>query len=467
MPSPRESRHPSLRRWSFTAVLALSGPAAAADPAEDRSVPRAAPVGGLAAPVPGMPEIPPVGPRGTLGPDVYRRRRQAVMEKFKTGAALVVNEMKFEGAREGMDFYYLTGIDEPEAGLLLQPTAKPPPFHTMAREILFLSPLDSEGERVHGARAMLPSNALEVSTGIATILRLRALPTALVDACVHRGGLVYLGRFVADPRPKPRVMELYGKTLERTYGCKVSDLNGTLARMREVKEPAELQLMRQAIAYTGAGHAAALKAIRPGATEFQVKDAVESAFRKAGSRHVAYDSIVGSGTNSTFLHYPKDDRTMKAGELILIDAAGEAEYYAADITRTYPVNGKYTAEQRVLYDIVLKAQNAGIAAARAGVRVADVDAAVRKVIEDAGYGDYAIHGCCHFVGLEVHDAGDYDAPLPAGAVITVEPGIYIPQRGTGVRIEDEILITAGGSELLSGAIPRDPGEIERLMAAGR
>jgi Xaa-Pro aminopeptidase len=114
---------------------------------------------------------------------------------------------------------------------------------------------------------------------------------------------------------------------------------------------------------------------------------------------------------------------------------------------------------------VLKAQAAGIAAAKAGVRVADIDAVTRKVIADGGYNDYYIHGCCHFVGLQVHDAGDYDAPLPAGAVITVEPGIYLPQRGFGVRIEDEILITPTGAELLTGSIPKDPAEIERLMAA--
>ena len=121
-------------------------------------------------------------------------------------------------------------------------------------------------------------------------------------------------------------------------------------------------------------------------------------------------------------------------------------------------------DQRAIYDIVLKAQAAGIAAAKAGVQVADVDAATRKVIAEAGYGDYYIHGCCHFVGLEVHDAGDYDAPLPAGAVITVEPGIYLPQRGFGIRIEDEVLITPNGAELLTGAIPKDPAEVERLMA---
>jgi len=254
----------TLARCSLAAVLAAPFAASAADPKEDRTVPRPLPTGPLAAPLPGLPEVPLIGPRGTLGPDVYRRRRQAVMEKFKTGAALVVNEMKFEGDRSGMDFYYLTGIDEADAALLLQPSVKPPPFFTVAREILFLSALDVEEERVHGARPTLPSNALEVSTGIATIRRLRSLSGALIDACVHRGGLNFLERFVAEPRPRPKVMDYYAKTLERTYGCKVTSLDGTLARMREVKEPAELDLMRKAIAYTAAGHAAALKAIRPG-----------------------------------------------------------------------------------------------------------------------------------------------------------------------------------------------------------
>jgi Xaa-Pro aminopeptidase len=457
-------RPSKLFRPLLAVLLALPALALGADEAP---LPRPAPAGPLSSALPGMPELPFVGPRGTLGPDVYRHRRHALMEKFKTGAAVVMNEMRFDGLREGMDFYYLTGIDEAGAALLLEPTAPPVPYYGSAREGLFLTALEVETERWHGARAELPSNALEVATGFASIRRLSSLPGMLVYACVHRGGLTYLGDFVAEPAPRPRVMEAYAKAVERTYGCKVNDLNGTLARMREVKEPAELALMRQAIVYTGAGHAAGLQAVHPGAHEYEVKDAVENAFRRAGSRHLAYDSIVGSGTDSAFLHYGKDDRVMKSGELILLDVAAEAEYYAADVTRTLPVNGKYTQDQRAIYDVVLKAQAAGIGAAKAGVRVADIDAATRKVIAEAGYNDYYIHGCCHFVGLEVHDAGDYDAPLPAGAVITVEPGIYLPQRGFGIRIEDEILITPTGAELLTGAIPKDPAEIERLMAARR
>jgi len=455
--------HLHLLRPALIVLLALGSLPLAA---EDAAVPRPSPAGPLSTAIPGMPELPPVGPRGTLSADVYRRRRHALMEKFKTGAALVTNEMTFDGLREGMDFYYLTGIDEAGAALLLEPTAPPTPFYNSARESLFLTSLEVETERWHGARAELPSNSLEVATGFAAIHRLSSLPGTLVYACLHRGGLTYLGDFVAEPRPRPKVMDFYAKATERTYGCReVHDLNGTIARMREVKEPAELALMRQAIVYTGAGHAAGLQAVHPGAHEYDVKDAVENAFRRAGSRHVAYDSIVGSGTDSAFLHYGKDDRVMKSGELILLDVAGEAEYYAADVTRTLPVNGKFSPDQRAIYEIVLKAQAAGIAAAKAGVRVGDIDAATRKVIAEAGYNDYYIHGCCHFVGLEVHDAGDYDAPLPAGAVITVEPGIYLPQRGFGIRIEDEILITPTGAELLTAAIPKDPAELERLMAA--
>jgi Xaa-Pro aminopeptidase len=460
MPLPRILR--ALAHASLAALLATSSAALAA---EGAPVPQPKPAGPLTVAVSGMPEIPPVGPRGTLGADVYRRRRHALMEKFKSGAALVMNEMKFEGLREGMDFYYLTGIDEAGAALVLEPNSPPTPYYYNGKETLFLSALKVEEERWHGARAELPSNALEVATGFSAIQRADHIPGYLVYACTYRGGLTYVGDFVAEPSPRPKVMDFYAKAQERTYNCKVNDFNGAIARMREVKEPAELALMRQSVLYTAAGHAAGLKAVRAGAHEYDVKDAVEDAFRHAGSRHVAYDSIVGSGTDSAFLHYGKDDRVMKSGELILLDVAAEAEYYASDVTRTYPVNGKYTADQRAIYDLVLKAQAAGIAAAKAGVRVADIDAATRKVIADAGYNDYYIHGCCHFVGLQVHDAGDYDAPLPAGAVITVEPGIYLPQRGFGVRIEDEILITPTGAELLTGAIPKDPAEIERLMAA--
>jgi Xaa-Pro aminopeptidase len=377
------------------------------------------------------------------------------MDKLKTGATLVVNEARFGSLREGMDFYYLTGIDEPGAALLLDPAAHDP-------EMLFLRPLDVEQERYDGERALVPSQALESASGLARILRTTKLPAALLAACPH-GGLNFVGDFVPAPQPKPKVMQAYADTLDRSYGCKVNDLHGMLGRMREVKEPDELRLMRRAIEHTAAGHARILEVLAPGMHEFELKDAIEEAFRHSGSRHVAYDSIIGSGPNGAVLHYPKDDRTMRDGELVVVDAGAEEQYYATDVTRTYPVGGRFSPEQREIYDLVLRAQAAGIAAARPGVTVRAIDRATRKVVDDAGYHDAFVHGCCHFVGLEVHDVGDYDQPLPVGAVITIEPGIYLPQRGFGVRIEDEILITPGGAEVLTRAVPRDPAEIERRM----
>jgi Xaa-Pro aminopeptidase len=449
------------RLFLLVVVAGCSSPPAQTQPAvapEDLSIPKPVPRGPLTSPNPvaqkearGL-----VGPTGTFGVETYRKRRRAVMDRMGKGAALVLNEGKWEGGRSRMDFYYLTGIEEDGAGLLLNPLA--PSF----KEVLYLKRMDVEGERWVGERAMLPSRELEVATGIARIAREGGLLAGLVSMCARDGNLIYLGEFSAGERP--RVMQLYSQALERTYGCKVTDLHNTIARMREAKEPEELELMKKAIAYSAAGHFAALKAVRTGAREYQVKDVIEDAFRNAGSRHVAYDSITGSGPNGAVLHYPKDDRVMSAGETIVIDAAAEAELYAADITRTLPIGGKFSREQREIYEIVLRAQKAGIAAARAGVTVEQIHLATQKVIADAGYYDYYIHSCCHFVGLEVHDAGDYAAPLPVGAVITVEPGIYLPQQGFGVRIEDEILITQNGAELLSAAIPRDPDEIERLMA---
>jgi len=429
-----------------------------------QEIPRELPRGKYMSPsVPG--EVRTIGPTGSLGPDVYRRRRKALMERLKTGATLVVNEARFEGSREGMEFYYLTGIDEPGAALLLDPASPDP-------EVLFLRPLDVERGQWEGDRAKLPSQAIETTSGIAQLSRTSRLGAALIRACLH-GGLNFVGEFVAAPDPKPKTLVWYAETQERMLGgrgpegCRLNDHHGTLARMREVKEPEELKLMRKAIEHTAAGHARVLEVLRPGLREFELKDAVEEAFRRSGSRHVAYDSIVGSGPNGAILHYPKDDRAMKDGELVLVDAGAEEQSYATDVTRTYPVSGKYSPEQREIYEIVLKAQAAGIAAAKAGVTPRTIDRAVRKVIDDAGYHDAALHGCCHFVGLEVHDKGDYEAPLPPGAVMTVEPGIYLPQRGYGIRIEDEILITPTGAEVLTRAIPKDPDEIERRMQRRR
>jgi Xaa-Pro aminopeptidase len=257
---------------------------------------------------------------------------------------------------------------------------------------------------------------------------------------------------------------LYGKVSQRVPGARTVDETALLPSMRIVKEPRELALMRKAVDATRAGHLAAMRAVRPGMTERALKEIMEAAFRAAGGKGLAYHSIVASGRNAASLHYRGGNGVIAAGDLILIDAAASVGGYACDVTRTFPADGRFTAEQRTTYEVVLAAQEAAAGKLRAGAYYEDVDAAARDVIRKAGHADDFYHGVGHLVGTEVHDAGDTSKPLPAGAVITVEPGIYVQAQNYGIRIEDQYLIGASGAERMSVGIPRTVAEIEAYMA---
>jgi Xaa-Pro aminopeptidase len=211
-----------------------------------------------------------------------------------------------------------------------------------------------------------------------------------------------------------------------------------------------------------------MRRVRPGMHEWELKQILEDTFRRGGARRLSYPSIVGAGPDGCVLHYPDDDRVIEDGELVLIDAGAEYDHYATDVTRTFPASGKFTPEQRRVYDTVLKAQNAALAKVRPGVTWSELQRAAERVMSDAGYYEYFIHGVGHHVGLEVHDISElrYE-PIAEGSVITIEPGIYIPEKKIGVRIEDTLVVTKSGPKLLSGALPRDAGEIEKLMAKSR
>jgi Xaa-Pro aminopeptidase len=198
--------------------------------------------------------------------------------------------------------------------------------------------------------------------------------------------------------------------------------------------------------------------------EFELKNIIENEFRAAGARGLAFPSIVGVARNSAVLHYMSGDNEIRAGDMILADIGAEYELYAADITRTFPVDGRFNPEQRRVYETVLAAQEAAARQLRPGSVYEDLQQAATNVIQAAGHRDDFWHGLGHFVGLDVHDVGDYAKPLPAGAVLTLEPGIYQPHREFGVRIEDEYMVTPGGNEHLSRAIPRTVAEIEAIMA---
>ncbi len=204
-----------------------------------------------------------------------------------------------------------------------------------------------------------------------------------------------------------------------------------------------------------------------GASERDVQTKIEYAFFSNGATGLSYGSIVGSGPNGAVLHWDRNDRRLQAGDLVVVDAAADYGRYASDITRTYPVSGRFTEEQARAYRAVYQAQEDVFAAIKPGVAMADLQKTAEASLKRSGYLEAFIHGFGHFVGLDVHDVGRYDLPLPIGAIFTVEPGVYLPDRGFGVRIEDEVLVTEAGYRLLSSRIPRKLEEVEAWVAAAR
>ncbi|HEY1428782.1 MAG TPA: M24 family metallopeptidase, partial [Candidatus Tumulicola sp.] len=275
----------------------------------------------------------------------------------------------------------------------------------------------------------------------------------------------------------------------------VAEPSATFHPMRLRKSDGEVALLRRACAITHAGHVAAMRATRPGEYEYTIQAVIESEYRRLGAESIAYESIVAAGDNATVLHYVNNRDRLEAGQLLLVDSGCELNNYATDVTRTWPVDGRFTPEQRALYEIVLAAQEASIDRVRPGVARNEFhDTAVRTIVEgliDVGllqgsvdqnieseaYREYYMHGTGHWMGLDVHDAGPYreddDSPirLQPGMLTTVEPGVYVrrdsaaPERfkGIGIRIEDDILVTPDGNENLTAAIPKTIDEIESLV----
>jgi Xaa-Pro aminopeptidase len=242
----------------------------------------------------------------------------------------------------------------------------------------------------------------------------------------------------------------------------VRGAGGPLARVRFVKSAEEVARIRRACEVTCAGLREAMRSCKPGMREFELQAVLEYACRRGGAPRQAFPSIVGSGPNATILHYHANRRRIEDGDLVLMDVGGEVMGYAADVTRTFPANGRFTGEQAAIYDVVLEAQAAAIAAVRPGAGFRDVDQAARDVIQKAGHGGAILHSTSHYVGLDVHDPGPGGA-LRTGMVLTVEPGIYLPEKGIGVRIEDTVLVTEDGAEVLSPGAPKSRKEIEALM----
>jgi len=240
-----------------------------------------------------------------------------------------------------------------------------------------------------------------------------------------------------------------------------------LETMRMVKSAEEITAIERAIEVTYRGITDLLAEVRPGVTEYQLGGVLENSFKRQGAQHMAFGPIIGAGEEATILHYQKRNRTLEAGQLLLLDVGAEWDRYAADITRTIPVDGRFTREQARIYDIVLKAQKAVIRAIKPGVTIRELYDIARDIVREAGYIDEFIHRTSHHLGLDVHDPADNSLPLEPGMVITVEPGIYLPDEKIGVRIEDDILVTETGCRILSNQIPRERKDVEAWIARAK
>jgi Xaa-Pro aminopeptidase len=400
--------------------------------------------------------------------DEYRGRRERLLAALNGAAAVVLaGEAQGHGPfRPDAHFLYLTGIaTEPGAALLLSPAAEDP----RRRVVLFLKPLNPEAERWDRYREPLTLD-LRARAGFdsGALLRTDHLPTHLATAARRAKRLACLHPFAPHTAGVSPDLALYRKVAERIPGVAIEDRTTCIPEMRAVKSPAEIDLMRRAAAATAAGYAAAMTLLKPRVPEKAIERALFDAYTAHGAEAHAYDPIVGSGLNATVLHYRDNASPCEDGDLLLIDSGASVHGYACDVTRTWPVSGRFTPPQRRLYDLVLKAQAAAIKAARPGAFMWQVDKAARDVLESAGLGDAYIHSIGHHLGLEVHDATP-DGPLKPGMVITVEPGVYLPAgsaddpRPVGIRIEDDLLITKTGNENLTAPIPKSPTDLERLL----
>jgi Xaa-Pro aminopeptidase len=357
------------------------------------------------------------------------------------------------GFFQSPDFYYLTGWNEPGAILVLTP-----------KDEFLLIPRHNEQQEKWTGRKLAPGDPdVQQATGFQTVIPAETFESRLPEF-LSEAERVYTLR--------PDLDKLRKLLPLRT----VSDASLTVARMRSRKSPAEVDMIQYATDKTLDAHRAAWGMIKPGKYEYQVAAVMVGNYLSAGCARSAYAPIVGSGPNGAVLHYAKGNRRMDSGELLLMDVAAECDMYASDITRTVPVNGKFTPRQRELYEVVLGAQKAAIAAIKPGMTLAregpnSLNTIAKEYLNKHGkdgkgepLGKYFIHGLSHHVGLDVHDPSDPSLPLEAGMVITVEPGVYIPEEGIGIRIEDIVLVTEKGAKVLSAALPREADEVEKALA---
>jgi Xaa-Pro aminopeptidase len=392
--------------------------------------------------------------------------------------------------RQNSDFFYLTGLEEPESVAVIAPARE-------HKYTLFVRPRDPAQEIWVGKRTGVEGAKAE--WGADQSFAIEEFDDKLLDL-LEGASVLYYRLGVDEDFDKKIIAKLASVRILNRKPIQIpqtiTDPATIVHEMRVLKSDEEIELMQRAADIAAEGHVEAMKAVRPGMMEYEIEALTERVFRQRGASGPAYTSIVGGGANATVLHYIDNKDELADGDLLLLDAGAEYKGYASDITRTFPINGKFSAAQREIYDLVLKAQKACVEMVRPGttheqlkqhsievltegmVEIGLLKGEPAKLIEDKKYEQFYMHGLGHMLGVDVHDVGSYfidkkSRALEPGVVMTIEPGIYvapdtkdIPEKflGIGVRIEDDVLCTSNGPRVLTSKVPKEPDEIEALMA---
>ncbi|MHA6560870.1 Xaa-Pro aminopeptidase [Pseudomonas alliivorans] len=432
----------------------------------------------------------------------YARRRKALMDQMEPNsiailpaAAVAIRNRDVEHVyRQDSDFQYLSGFPEPEAVVVLIPGRE------YGEYVLFCRERNAERELWEGLRAGQEGAIRDFGAD-------DAFPISDIDdilpGLIEGRDRVY-SAMGSNPEFDRHLMEWINVIRSKAHlGAQPPNefvaLDHLLHDMRLYKSAAEIKVMRSAAQISARAHVRAMQACRAGLHEFSLEAELDYEFRKGGAKMPAYGSIVASGRNACILHYQQNDATLKDGDLVLIDAGCEIDCYASDITRTFPVSGTFSPEQKAIYELVLESQYAAFEAIGPGkhwnqaheatvqvitaglVELGLLQGDVSQLIEDEAYKAFYMHRAGHWLGMDVHDVGEYKVGgewrvLEVGMALTVEPGIYVSPdnlnvakkwRGIGVRIEDDVVVTKKGCEVLSGDVPKTVAEIEALMAASR
>jgi Xaa-Pro aminopeptidase len=416
--------------------------------------------------------------------EAYRARRVALAAKLHGGVAVLFAAeeplLDFMPYRQDSDFYYLTGWTEPGAALLLfdeNPQANTPPAY---KEILFLPTRNLHMEKYTGVKLDAATPGVAQTTGFDAVQPMTDLPAALNAILDKDRGLAY-NIWTQPTAPQASALVNFTAATLGTTAAPTRDVTTLTAQLRMVKDAGELVLLTKASEASIAGQLVMMRSVEPGVTERAIAGKMTAAWLENGCERASYAPIVGSGINSTVLHYAENSRTIQNGDLVVVDAACEFSMYAADITRTVPANGRFTPRQREIYDIVLGAQQAAIDAFVSGEStINDRDRKDPNSLDTVAYnyinthgkdlhgqplGQYWLHGLGHMMGIDVHDSVDrYPALLKPGMVFTIEPGIYIPEEELGIRIECDFLVGTDGKLIdLDKALPHTANEVEAAM----